>query len=261
MPESKIRILLVDDEPLARQMIRNLLLDFPDVEIIGEASNGVEAASAIEQLAPDLVFLDVQMPELDGFGVLESLAPDKLPVVVFVTAYDQYALRAFDAHAIDYLLKPFDDERFVRAVERARAQINSKRSGDAEQTGQQLLALLNNINARAQLLERFVVKNAGRVTLVKAADVDWIEAQDNYVSLHVGKQTHLIRETMQNLETKLDSRRFIRIHRSTIVNIDSIKELQADFNGDQCVILKDSTQLILSRRYRRKISEALGANI
>ncbi|MBC7798537.1 MAG: response regulator transcription factor [Pyrinomonadaceae bacterium] len=257
----KFRALIVDDEPLARSIIRRLLDEIPDVEIIGEASNGLEAVVMLDKHNPDLVFLDVQMPEMDGFAALEAIEPEKLPVVIFVTAFDQYALRAFDAHAVDYLLKPFDDERFTKAVTRAKIQINGKNSGDAEQTGQQLLDLLKIINAKNSFLERFVVKNVGRVLLVKASDVDWIEAQDNYVSLHVGKTAHLIRETMQNLETRLDPNRFARIHRSTIVNIDSIKELHFDFNGDQTVLLKDGQKLILSRRYRQKLSDILGSNI
>lgn len=255
------RALIVDDEPLARSIIRKLLDEIVDVEIIGEASNGLEAVAMLDKHNPDLVFLDVQMPEMDGFAVLEAIEPEKMPAVIFVTAFDQYALRAFDAHAVDYLLKPFDDERFTRAVTRAKVQINAKTSGDAEQTGQQLLDLLKIINAKNSFLERFVVKNVGRVLLVKASDVDWIEAQDNYVSLHVGKTAHLIRETMQNLETRLDPNRFARIHRSTIVNIDSIKELQFDFNGDQTVLLKDGQKLTLSRRYKQKLSEILGSNI
>lgn len=250
-----IQALIVDDEPLARQRLRALLAEEDAVEVVGECADGVEALQAIRERAPDLVFLDVQMPALDGFGVLEQLPADELPVVIFVTAYDRYAIRAFEVHALDYLLKPFDRERFHKAVERARSRLRQPRAADVDP---QMLALLDDVKSGRKTLERLVIKSAGRVYFLRTDELDWIEAAGNYLRLHVGSDTHLLRETMNNLESRLDPERFLRVHRSTIVNIERIKELQPWFHGDYMVILKDGTQLPLSRSHRQKLQDRFG---
>ncbi|MCI0695278.1 LytTR family DNA-binding domain-containing protein [candidate division KSB1 bacterium] len=254
----KIRTLIVDDEPLARERIRTLLADELDLEIIGECANGHEAVGAIQRDKPDLLFLDVQMPELDGFGVLQRLGAEKLPAVIFVTAYDQYALRAFEVHALDYLLKPFDRERFQKALQRARLQIQQAKDGDLNQ---RLLALLENLQPERKWLERLVVKSGGRVFFLKAEEIDWIEAAGNYVRLHAGRESHLLRETIKNLETQLDPKKFLRLNRSTIVRIDRIKELQPWFNGEYAIILQDGSRLTSSRGYREKLDALLGKSV
>lgn len=251
----KIRTLVVDDEPLARQRLRTLLAPDPELELIGECGDGRQAVSAVQQLKPDLMFLDVEMPALDGFDVLHALAGGALPVVVFVTAHDRYALKAFEAHALDYLLKPFDKERFAKALARAKTQVRLGQSAGLEH---RLLALLQTVEERRPLLERLVVKSAGRVSFVRVAEIDWIEAAGNYVRLHLGKEEHLLRESLGGLEAKLDPRRFVRIHRSTIVNIDRIRELRPAFHGDYQVVLKDGAELTLSRSCREKLQEILG---
>jgi two-component system LytT family response regulator len=249
----KIQALIVDDEPLARKKIRLLLEHEMDIEIIGECVNGPKAVVAIEKHQPDLLFLDVQMPGLDGFGVLQAIRPEQWPVIIFVTAYDEYALRAFEVHALDYLLKPFDQARFQTALTRARAQLHR-----APDFNQQLRALLKDFKPEPKSLERLVIKTAGRVYFVSVSELDWIEAADNYVRLHTGSETHLLRETMNALETKLDPARFVRIHRSTIVNLERIKEMKPWFHGEYIVILRDGTQLTLSRRYRERLNGLLG---
>jgi two-component system LytT family response regulator len=238
---------------LARERLRTLLRDEPDIELIGECADGKEAVSAIQGKNPELLFLDVQMPEMDGFAVLEAVGPERVPAVVFVTAYDRYALRAFDVHALDYLLKPFDRERFQKALERARAQV-----GERGKLGDRLLALLKDIKDEPKRPERFVIKSAGRVFFLRADEIDWVEAAGNYVQLHVGSATHLMRETMGGLETRLDPEKFVRIHRSAIVQVDRIKEMQPAFHGDYIVILQDGTRLNLSRSYREKLQALLG---
>lgn len=252
MPMS-IRTIIADDEPLARERIRELLKRQRDVEVIAECSSGSKTVAAIEEHRPDLLFLDVQMPELDGFGVLESVGPRRVPAIIFVTAYDKYALKAFDAHAVDYLLKPFDEKRFHRALDRARHHIE-KPNGFSEH----LRELLNDVKAEQKEGDRLVVKSSGRVLFLRASEIDYIEASGNYLTLHVGKETHLLRETMNNMESKLDERKFMRIHRSTIVNIERIKELQPWFGGEYVVVLRDGQQLTLSRTYRSKLQELLG---
>ncbi len=251
----KIRALIVDDEPLARARLRALLADEPDVEVVGECGDGLEAVAAVQDLTPDLLFLDVQMPTLDGFGVLEALEAGPMPAIIFVTAYDRYALRAFEVHALDYLLKPFDRDRFHKALERARAALD--RPGKAE-ADQRLLGLLQDQKKAPRPLERLLIKTAGRVFFLRTEEIDWIEAAGNYVRLHVGAEAHLLRETMNGLEARLEPARFLRIHRSTIVNVDRIQELQAWFHGDYLVILRGGTQLTLSRGYRHKVQEHFG---
>jgi len=253
----KIRVLVVDDEPLARERVRALLAPEPDVELIGECSDGASAVEAIRRQSPDLVFLDVQMPELDGFGVLGEVGRDKMPAVIFVTAHDQFALKAFDVHAVDYLLKPFDKERFKTALGRALDQIQRRQTGDLSQ---RLSALLADVRpeTRPKHLERLAIKSSGRVVFVKVDDIDWIEAADNYVSLHVGAEEHLHRETMASIEGQLPLTKFMRISRSTIVNVDRIKELQPLFHGEYAVILRNGTRLTLSRSYRDKLDQLMG---
>jgi two-component system LytT family response regulator len=250
-----MKILIVDDEPLARERVRRHLRDEPGIEIVGEAGNGREAVSAIEEKTPDLVFLDVQMPEMNGFDVLKALEENKIPAIVFTTAYDKYAIQAFEFHALDYLLKPFSRERFKRAVRHAREQLeNSRQSGNIDE---RLVSLLENLKAK-KYLERIVVKNSGRVFFIKTEEIDWIEAAGNYLKLHVGRDAHLIRETMQSIEAKLDPEKFFRIHRSTLVQIDRIKELHPLFGGDYAVILRNGTELNLSRNYRERLPELFG---
>jgi len=251
----KIRALIVDDEPLARERIIDLLMDDAEVEVIGECGDGLSAVAAIESQKPDLLLLDVQMPELDGFGVLDAVGADRLPVIIFVTAYDQYALRAFEVHALDYLLKPFDRERFDKALQRAKRQFARERVGAVNQ---QLVALLADLKARPKPLERLVIKSGGRVFFLRAEEIDWIESAANYVRLHVGRESHLLRETINSLAAKLDPEKFLRIHRSTIVNLERVKELQPWFHGDYVVILQDDTQLTSSRSYREQLHKLLG---
>lgn len=253
----KIRAIIVDDEPLARERIRTLLRSAPDVEVVAECGDGRKAIGAIEKHRPDLLFLDVQMPGPDGFGVLASLSPGKYPVVVFVTAYDRYALKAFEASALDYLLKPFDRERFDKAMARVRKHLGQKQTG---KLNQKLLALLEQTPG-AQYAERLVVKSAGRITFLRTDEIDWVEAQGNYACLHVGKDTHLLRETMSALEARLDPQKFVRIHRSTVANIECIKELQPTFHGDFSVLLRDGTRLTLSRTYRKELQRRLGQEL
>lgn len=254
----KIRALIVDDEPLARELILDLLADDAEVEIAGECGDGLSAVAAIERHKPDLLFLDVQMPELDGFGVLEAVDDTPAPVIIFVTAYDQYALRAFEVHALDYLLKPFDRERFDKALQRAKHQIARERAGAVNQ---ELAALLADLKARPKPLERLVIKSAGRVFFLRAEEIDWIEAAANYVKLHVGKESHLLRETINGLAAKLDPDKFLRIHRSTIINLERVKELQPWFHGDYVVIMQDGTQLTSSRNYREQLYKLLGKSV
>ena len=250
-----IRVLLVDDEPLAREMLREMLQSDPQVSIVGECVNGHEALSAIKALTPDLLFLDVQMPELGGFELLSSLGTSALPHIIFVTAYDQYAVRAFEVHALDYLLKPFDQERFNISWQRAKDQIARDRNGGIDQ---RILALLEDLKVGNKYLERLVIKAGGRIYFLETNEIDWIEAEGNYVSVHSNKKTHLLRETISSLEAQLDPKKFVRIHRSSIVRIASIRELQPWFHGEYRINLENGTQLTLSRNYRDKLQEALG---
>jgi two-component system LytT family response regulator len=259
MAESKrLRAIVVDDEPPGRQKIKEYLKHDQDIELVAECSNGREAVEEIRSKSPDLLFLDIQMPGIDGFGVLEELDGDHLPAVIFVTAYDQYALQAFEVHALDYLLKPFDKERFQGALQRAKSHIEQQKLGDVRH---RLLALLEGMRAAKRHANRLVVKSAGRVFFLKTDEIDWIEAAGNYVRLHTGNDTHLLRETMGAIQKKLDPNQFIRIHRSTFVNMEKIKELQPWFHGEYVVILRDGTQLTMSRSYRNNLPELLGRGL
>lgn len=259
----KITTLIVDDEPLARRNLRLLLKDDSEIEIVGEAASGREALALIRRHSPDLVFLDIQMPELDGFGVLENIDAEQLPAIVFVTAYDQYALKAFEFHALDYLLKPFDDARFEKALRRAKLQVGQRELKDLSQ---RLVALLAGRESSAQgstparqsqYLSRLLIKSAGRVFFLKTDEIDYVQAEDYYVKLHVGRKGHLLRETMNEMEAKLDPAKFLRIHRSTIVNIERIRELQQHFNGEYIVVLHDGTEHKLSRSRREQLQTLL----
>src|SRR5262245_12392248 len=257
----KIKTLIVDDEPLARRNLRVLLETDPQIEIMGECRNGREAVKAIESAPPDLLFLDIQMPELDGFDVLAQVGPERIQAIIFVTAFDQYALKAFEVHALDYLLKPFDDARFARALQEAKAQIEKH---EISKLTHKLLALLeeretDRKHRRGQktYLTRLMIKLASRVILLKVSEIDWIEADGNYAKLHVGRKSHLLREKMQDLEDQLDPRKFVRIHRSIIVNLERIKEMHPHFNGDYILVLEDGTQLKLSRTRRENLETRL----
>lgn len=260
VPE-KMKVLIVDDEPLAREKIRNLLKKKSEFEVVGECGNGKEAVRSIRKQQPDLVFLDVQMPEMDGFGVLEALGADTIPMVVFVTAYDRYALQAFEVYALDYLLKPFDRERFEKALQRAQQSFDQGKNEDLK-TG--ILSLLDELSKTRKadpaprFLERLAIKSNGRIFFLKTPEIDWIESEGNYVRIHAGKESFLMREALSVLEKQLDPKHFLRIHRCSIVNLDRIQELQPWFHGEYRVILRNSVQLTLSRSYREKLREFLG---
>jgi two-component system LytT family response regulator len=251
-----IRAVIVDDEPLARDCVRIALEHHPEVEVVEECVNGEEAIAAIREHRPDLVFLDVQMPGLDGFDVIEEVGVEEMPVVVFVTAYDQHALKAFDVRALDYLLKPFDRDRFAESISRVRDAIEHSGS---DEIGRRLLEIVRELRpGTPPRSDRLVIKSAGRLFFLRIDEIDWVEAAGNYVKLHVGTDEHLLRETMNGIEQKLDPDAFFRIHRSRIVNMERIKELQPWFNGEYVVILHNGTKLTLSRGYREKLQERLG---
>ncbi len=257
MKSRKLKAIIVDDEPPARRNLRALLKGAPDIEIARECGNGRDAVIGIRALEPDLVFLDVQMPEMNGFEVLEQLTDQPVPVIIFVTAYDQYALKAFEVSALDYLLKPFDDARFHKALSQARRQIEQQ---DAGELGRKLLTLMGareTGTASPRYLSRLMVKTGGRVIFIRTEEIDWIEAYDNYVRLHVGGKDHLLRQTMNELEAALNPERFARIHRSTIVNLDRVRELHPHFN-EHLVILHDGTELKLSRTRKEWLEQWLG---
>ncbi len=253
---TKIRALVVDDEPMARDRVLSLLQQEEDVEVVGECGDGTQAVAAIQHQSPDLVFLDVQMPGHNAFEVIQAVGAERMPTVIFVTAYDEYTLKAFEVHALDYLLKPFGRDRFQRTLQHARASLERRRAGDL---GRRLLALVNDIKTEPgpPRLDRLVVKSGGRVFFLRTDEIDWIEAAGNYVRLHLGEESHLFRETMNRMESRLDGRRFVRIHRSRIVNTERVKELQPWFNGEHVVVLQNGTRLTLSRGYREKLQEQL----
>jgi two-component system, LytTR family, response regulator len=251
----KLRVLIVDDEPLAREAVRVLLAADPAIEPVAECASGLAAIAAIQEHAPDLVFLDVQMPAPDGFGVVAAVGAERMPAVIFVTAHDQYALRAFEISALDYLLKPFDEDRFAAALQRARATLRQRRAADL---GAQLQTLLAALQPPPQYLERLVVKNGGRIFFLRVDDVTWIEAADNYARVCTAQGDHLIRATLSHLEERLDPQQFLRIRHSAIVNVRCIKELHPQFNGDYTIVLRDGAELNSSRRYRKNLAVLLG---
>ena len=260
----QIRTIIVDDEPLGRSRIASLLEDEEDIEIIAQCGDGVEALRVIKESSPQLLFLDVQIPELTGFELLDALDRVAPPVVIFVTAHDEFALRAFDVHALDYLLKPFDDDRFHHALDRARAQLRDRNAASLRRRLRDFLHETNELREGEpsaghppRRLTRIVVKEGDRILFLKVDDVDWIEAADYYAKIHVGNSTYLIRETLANLEVQLDPERFVRIHRSTIVNLDRVQEMQPWFHGAFVVILVDGTELRLSRSRREHLQTLL----
>jgi two-component system, LytTR family, response regulator len=249
-----IRALIVDDEPLARQSLRRFLKHHVDIEIVGECGDGESAVEAILANRPDLVFLDVQMPELDGFAVVNRVGVERMPATIFVTAFDQYALAAFDANALDYLLKPFGKSRFDRALTRARERIGFHGDRDSIQN---VLKAMEDIGARRNYMDRVPVTENGRIVFVKTRDIEWIESAGNYARVHVRSRKHDIRETLANLETRLDPREFARIHRSTIVNLQYVKEVHPWFHGYHVVVLESGQELRMSR-YEKELSHKLG---
>jgi two-component system LytT family response regulator len=283
MTSNKIRTLVIDDEPAARRGVTMLLERDPDIVVVGEAASGKEAARKILAEKPDLVFLDVQMPEMNGFKVIESVAAQHMPAVIFVTAYDQHALQAFEVNAVDYLLKPFEDDRFWAAVRRAKAEIVRRQTDALSNKLSHLLSYLQSnttpgkdapasaapapapaapaapVPAPTDAItrDRILLKSGGEIYFLKAEEIDWIEAEGDYMKFHAGGRVHLLRETMGNLEERLDPKRFIRIHRSTIVNIDRVKKLSPSFAGEYAVILHDGTKLRLSRGYHERLQELM----
>jgi two-component system LytT family response regulator len=251
---SKIRILVADDEPLARRGVRQLLAPYADMTVVGESRNGPETLNALVSLEPDLLFLDVQMPEMDGFEVLRARGAERMPAVVFITAYDQFAVRAFETHALDYLVKPLNVERFQTAIKRVRDQLQLLQAADL---ATRLRALLTAEEARRELSgpERLVVPTATGALVIAVAEIDWISADDYYACLHVGPKSHLLRESLASLETRLDPRRFARVHRSAIVQVDRVRALKTSLRGSE-VVLRDGARVPVSRR-RRAILETL----
>jgi len=248
---SKIRVLIIDDERPARRKIRRFLESEPDIEVVGEAGDGREAITIIQSEKPDLMFLDVQMPGLDGFGVIDALDGQSMPQVVFVTAHDQFALRAFEVQALDYLLKPFDLERFRKVLSRARAQLQRNKTDDMDKMSK----LLKEIREAERYAERLLINSEERAFFLQIDRINWIEAAKNYINIHTGNEAYLLRGTIDGLHKRLDPSKFIRVNRSQIVNIDSIKELQPWFHGEYRIILKDGTEMMWSRRYLDRSSD------
>lgn len=250
-----LTVLIVDDEPLAREGLRMLLADDPEIAAVQDAKNGSEAVQRVREERPDLVFLDVQMPEMDGFSVIREIGPEQMPAVVFVTAHDQYAIRAFEINAIDYLLKPVTGGRFAQSLARAKVRL---RSSEPDQQNQ-ILSLLETIASPSRHLNRIAVLSAGKTSFLYVKDVDWIRAAENYVELHVAQASHLLHVTMNTLEKSLDPEIFVRIHRSLIVNLRRIKEVQPMSHGEYMLLLHNGARLQSGRTYHERI-KALIAN-
>ena len=255
MKATRLRTLIADDELLARKFIRRMLRQDPEVEILAECGNGADAVAMIRKEKPDLVFLDVQMPEMNGFAVLDAVKLDHLPEIIFTTAYESYAIRAFELHALDYLLKPFDQVRFKAALQYAKERFHSRQEDENQL---QIGTLLESIRAQQQYLDRVIIRADGRITFLQTREIDWLEADDKYVHLHTGNGTRMVRQTLSAMEEQLDPRKFVRVHRSAMVNTDRIKELQPLFNGEHSLVLEDGTRLTLSRKYKDKLFELLG---
>jgi two-component system LytT family response regulator len=258
----KIGTLIVDDEPLARRTIRDLLQGDAEIEIIGECGSGREAVDFIHKQPPDILIMDIQMPGMNGFEVLARIDHGRIPAIVFITAFDQYALKAFEVHAMDYLLKPFTDERFRETLRQAKSHVELREMNRLSQSLRDLLneyagAGTNAVIKPKSFLTRFTIKTGSRVVFVNASDVDWITADNYYVKLHVNGKSHLLRISMNELEEKLDPKRFLRIHRSTIINFDRVKELHQNPNGEYTVVLKNGTELKLSRSRRERLDALL----
>ncbi|MEP7338065.1 MAG: LytTR family DNA-binding domain-containing protein [Acidobacteriota bacterium] len=247
-----IRALIVDDEPLPRERIRTLLAEHSNIEVIGECEDGQEAANRILAEQPELVFLDIQMPELDGFEVIKAISHEYLPAIVFVTAYDEHAIRAFEVNAIDYLLKPINAARFEKAVLRAIDRLINA-GASAREPDRQLLNFVGRLRAEQQYTTRFVVRAGSKLSFVRASDVDWIDVADNYVRLHVAGREHLVRDTLKSVESQLDPEIFVRVHRSIIINLDRIESVEPHFHGEYLVTMKDGSKLTTSRSYSERL--------
>lgn len=254
MTEPPITVAVVDDEPPARDKLGLFLGRDAEVELVGEAGDGATAVTLIEQCRPDLVFLDIQMPELDGFAVIDALEVRPLPHIVFVTAHDEYALRAFEVRALDYLLKPYDEQRFQQALARAKEQVRLGRSAELSET---VASMASELRRRQEELDRLLVRCGGRVVFVRTADITWVESAANYVKIRAAGQQYLLRRTLEGLLAQLDSRTFVRIHRFYAVNLDHVVELQPVSHGDYTVLMRDGSRLKLSRRYREQLPEPL----
>lgn len=256
MTDERIKVLTVDDERLAREYIRGLLKSEPDIEIVGESGNGRDAARAIIEKSPDLVFLDVQMPGMDGLSMLKTVDLERLPLIIFTTAYEEYAIRAFEFHALDYLLKPFDPPRFKRALDYARDRLREPQQVENESA--QIAELLKSLAEKPRHLERLLIKMNGRIVFLQTKEIDWIRSDDKYVHLNFGKQSHLVRQSLSALKAQLDPETFVQINRSVIVNAERIKELQPMFSGEYVVLMRDGTELTLSRNYKNALFDLLG---
>jgi len=253
-----LRTIIADDESLARKKLRILLSSEPGVEIVAECSDGKQTLAALRTNKPDLLLLDIQMPDMDGFGVLRAIPADDMPVVIFTTAYDQYAVRAFEAHALDYLLKPFDQERLHHAINRARAEYLKTRDREATY---RILDFLTHAKPEPQIDGRLAFRTGGRVVFLSLDEIDWLSAAANYVTLRVGAESYLIREGIGHISERLDPSKFVRIHRSTIVNIERIKQVEAVNSGEYIVVLKDGKQLSCSRGYRAGLQQLIDKNL
>ena len=254
----KIRTLVADDEPLGRSLVRQLLAADPEVQILDECTNGAETIDAVQRHLPDLLFLDVEMPALDGFEVLARLRPDQLPVVIFVTAFDAFALKAFEAHALDYLLKPLAEDRFMEALKRAKTFLVGQQRDDIRA---RLLGLTRELSKPSNVISRLAVECEGRVMFLKTQEIDWIQADGNYLHFHVQKQKYLLRGRISELEKKLAPEQFFRIHRSTIVNLDHVKEFQPLFKGEGVVVMRDGSRLDASRNCSQRLRELLAPQL
>ncbi len=253
----RYRVVIADDEPLARARVESLLRAESDCEVVAKCESGAETVATVRRLHPDILFLDVQMPGGDGFAALEKLGNEVPPVVVFVTAFDQHALRAFEVHALDYLLKPFDADRFAHAVERARGQLSNRPSAPVGEA--RITELIRTLRDRPQHLERFAIRTtAGKIVVRRTVDLDWAEADGNYVRLHFGRDSHLQRERLGALETQLDPARFVRVHRSALINLERVKEMKPSFHGDYVVVLESGAEITLGRNYREQVMARLG---
>lgn len=267
MTDARVSVLIVDDEPLAREGLRIMVGQDADLELVGEAQNGPQAVESIRSIKPDVVLLDVQMPGMNGFEVLAALDSADLPQVVFVTAFEEYALHAFDVSAVDYLLKPFDDQRFQTAMARAKRRVAMAHGADSPKTPAPLLdvyetarreAAASNVADESSYRRRFAVRTAGRVLFVDTDEIDWIEAADYYVQLHVGESAHLLRRSMTQLERELDPEQFLRIHRSSIVNVRRIVEIRREQGRELYVVLQSGVELKVSRRHRKRVRSLRG---
>lgn len=257
MPDkTSINALIVDDEPLAREYVRNLLKSDREIKIVGECGDGLSALRFIAENRPDLVFLDVQMPEMDGFALLKKLGAARLPAIIFTTAFEDYAVRAFEFHALDYLLKPFDAERFSQAVNFAKARLKDGEQHAQENT--QITEMLKTADQNPKFLERLSIKQNGRIVFLKTSEIDLIKSDDKYVQIYAGGKSHLVRQTLSAMKSQLDSRVFVQIHRSAIVNTEKIKELQPMFNGEYTVVMESGAKISVSRNFKDDLFQILG---